>query len=57
MMALKFNKESPDQEVELRKNCKDNVNENDDRESDEDNYSEKNEGPESNNDEINVVDL
>ena len=56
-MALKFNKESPDQEVELRKNCKDNVNENDDRESDEDNYSEKNEGPESNNDEINVVDL
>ena len=57
MMALQLYKESPDQEVELRKNCTDNVNENDDRVSDEDNYSEKNEGPESNNDEINVVDL
>ena len=57
MMALQLDEESPDKEVELSENCTTNVNENDDGESDEDNYSEENEGVESNDDEINVVDL
>ena len=57
MMALQLDEESPDEEVELSENCTANVNENDDRESDEDNYSEENEGVESDDDEINVVDL
>ena len=57
MMALQLDEESPDEEVELRENCTANVNENDDGESDEDNYSEENEGVESDDDEINVVDL
>ena len=57
MMALQLDEESPDEEVELSENCTANVNENDNRESDEDNYSEANEGIESDDDEINVVDL
>ena len=57
MMALQLDEVSPDEEVELSKNCTANVYENDDGESDEDNYSEKNEGVESDDDEINVVDL
>ena len=57
MMALQLDEELPDEEVELSKNYTANVNENDDGESDEDNYSEENEGVESDNDEINVVDL
>ena len=57
MMALQLDEELPDEEVELSKNCIANVNENDDGESDEDNYSEENEGVESDDDEINVVDL
>ena len=57
MMALQLDVESPDEEVELSENCTANVNENDNRESDEDNYSEENEGIESDDDEINVVDL
>ena len=47
MMALQLDEESPDEEVELRENCTANVNKNDDGESDEDNYSEENEGVES----------
>ena len=57
MMALQLDEEPPDEEAELSKNCTANVNENDDGESDEDNYSEENEGVESDDDEINVVDL
>ena len=57
MMALQVDEESPDEEVELSENITANVNENDHGESHEDNYSEKNEGVESDNDEINVVDL
>ena len=57
MMALQLDEESPDEEVELSENCTTNVKENDDGESDEDNYSEENEGVESDDDEINVVDL
>ena len=56
MMALQLDEESPDEEVELNENCTANVNENDTGESDED-YSEGNEGVESDDDEINVVDL
>ena len=56
MMALQL-EESPDEEIELSENYTANVNENDDGESDEDNYSEENEGVESDDDEINVVDL
>ena len=44
-------------EIELSKNCTANVNKNDDGESDEDNHSEEKEGGESDDDEINVVDL
>ena len=44
MIALQLHEESSDEEVELSKNCTGNVNENDDGESDEDNYSEENEG-------------
>ena len=40
-----------------KENCKANVNENDNGETDEDNYSEQNEGVESDDGEINVVDL
>ena len=43
------------EEVELSKTCTANVKENNYGESDEDNYSEENEGVESDNDEINVV--
>ena len=57
MMALKLDEDSPDEEVELSKNCTASVSENDDGESDEDNHSEENEGVESDDDEINVVDL
>ena len=57
MMALQLDVESPDEEVELSKNCTANVIENDDGETDEDNHSEENEGVESDDDEINVVDL
>ena len=57
IMALQVDEESPDEEVELSENITANVNENDHGESHEDNYSEKNEGVESDNDEINVVDL
>ena len=57
MMALQLDEESPDEEVELSKNCTANLNEKADGESDEDNYSEENEGVESDDDEINVVDL
>ena len=57
MMALQLDEESPDEKVELSENCTANVNENDHGESDEDNYSEENEGVESDDDEINVVDL
>ena len=57
MMALQLDEQSSDEEVELSENCTANVNQNDEGESDEDNYSEKNEGVESDNDEINVVDL
>ena len=57
MMALQLDEEPLDEEAELSKNCTANVNENDDGESDEDNYSEENEGVESDDDEINVVDL
>ena len=57
MMTLQLDEESPDEEVELSENCTANVNENDDGESDEDNHSEENEGIESDDDEINVVDL
>ena len=54
MMALQ---ELPDVEVELSENCTANINENNDGKSDEDNYSEENEGVESDDDEISVVDL
>ena len=37
MLALQLDKESPDKEVELSKNCTANVNKNDNGESDEDN--------------------
>ena len=57
MMALQLDEESPHEEVELSKNCTANVNENDHGESDEDNYSEENEGVESDDDDINAVDL
>ena len=57
MMALQLDEESPDEEVELSENCIVNVNKNDDGKSDENNYSEENEGVESDDDEINVVDL
>ena len=57
MMALQLDEQSPDKEVELSENCTANVNENDDGESDEDNYSEENEGVKSDDDDINVVDL
>ena len=57
MMALQLDEEMPDEEVELSKNCTASVNENDDGESDEDNHSEENEGVESDDGEINVVDL
>ena len=57
MMALQLDEESPDEEVELSENCTANVNENEYGESDEDNYSEENERVESDDDEINVVDL
>ena len=57
MMALQLDETLPDEEVELSKNWTANVNENDDGESDEDNYSEENEGVESDHDEINVVDF
>ena len=40
MMGLQLDEESPDEEVELSENCTANVNENNDGESDEDNYSE-----------------
>ena len=57
MMALQLDEESPDEEVELCENCTANVNENDDGQSDEDNYSEENDGVETDDDEINAVDL
>ena len=57
VMALQLDEESLDEEVELSENCTANVNENNDGESDEDNYSEENEGVESDDDEINVVNL
>ena len=57
MMALQLDEESPDEELQLSENCRVDVNENDDGESDEDNYSEENEGVESDDDKINVVDL
>ena len=57
MMALQLHEESPDEEVELSENCTANVNENDDEESHEDNYSVENEGVENDDDEINAVDL
>ena len=57
MMALQLDEESPDEEVELSENCTANLNENADGESDEDNYREENEGVESEDGEINVVDL
>ena len=57
MMALQLDEESPDEEVELSESFTANVNESDDGESDEDNYSEENEGIESDDDEINVVDF
>ena len=57
MMTLQLDEESPDEEVELSEICIANVNGNDDGESDEDNYSEENEGVESDDDEINVIDL
>ena len=57
MMALQLDEESPDEEVELSKNCTANVNENDDGQSDEDNYSEENNGVESDDEEINAVDM
>ena len=56
-MALQLDEESPDEEVELSENCTANVNENDDGQSDEDNYSEENDGVETDDDEINAVDL
>ena len=49
-MALQLDEESPDEEVKLSENCTANVNENDDGEPDEDNYSEENEGVESDDD-------
>ena len=57
MMALQLDGMSPEEEAELSKNCTANLNEGDDGESDEDNYSEKNEGVETDDDEINVADL
>ena len=54
---MQLDKESPGEEVELSKNYTASVNENDNGESDEDNYSEENEGVESDDDEINIVDL
>ena len=57
MMALQLDEESPDEVVELSKNCTANVNENDDGQSDEDNYSEENNGVESDDEEINAVDM
>ena len=57
MMALQLDEELRDEEVELSENCTANVNENDDGESDEDNYSEENEGVKSGDDEIHVVGL
>ena len=54
---MQLDKESPGEEVELSENCTASVNENDNGESDEDNYSEENEGVESDDDEINIVDL
>ena len=47
MKTLQLDEESPDEEIELSKNCTVNVNENDDGETDEDHYSEENEGVES----------
>ena len=41
----------------IKRKCTANVNENDDREFDEDNYSEENEAVKSDDDEISVVDL
>ena len=52
MMALQLDEASPDEEVELSKNCTANVNENDDGETDEDNHSEENQGVESDDDEM-----
>ena len=57
MMALQLDDKSPDKGVELSENCTANVNKNDDGESDKDNYREENEGVESDDDEINLVDL
>ena len=57
MMALQLDEDLPDEEVELSENCTANVNENNNGESDEGNYSGKNEGVESDDDKINVVDL
>ena len=57
MKTLQLEEESPDEEIELSKNCTVNVNESDDGETDEDHYSEENEGVESDDDEIDVVDL
>ena len=57
MMALQLDEESPDEVVELSENCTANLNENDDGQSDEDNYSEENDGVESDDEEINAVDL
>ena len=57
MMALQLDDKSPDKGVELSENCTANVNKSDDGESDKDNYSEENEGVESDDDEINLVDL
>ena len=56
MIALQLHEESPDEEVELSENCTANVNENDDEESHEDNYSVENVGVENDDDEINAVD-
>ena len=57
MMALQLGEQSPDKEPELSENWTANVNENDNGESDEDNYSQENKGVETDDDEINVVDL
>ena len=57
IMALQLDEQSPDKEAEFSENCTANVNEIDNGESDEDNYSQENKGVETDNDEINVVDL
>ena len=57
MLALQLAVELLEQEVELSKTCTANVKENDYGESDADNYSEENEEVESDDEEINVVDL